>query len=223
MTPSILACETGGFEQVNADYAAHWPAQGGHFYIVCDGIDHNENTVAAVSEFCELLKDEFSANIIGDETTLENAIIKAVRSLEHRRANFAFCMTAALKLQDQIVVAHCGDCRLGFLTPEGVDWQTKDDVPHHQLYHQGVLDRDMYLKARHFVSCKIKPTFRRETLKVFSLDNSAPECMLLCSDGFWSYVEVDLEETLVLNVEIIDKMLPELTSSASDNFSVILV
>ncbi|WP_214650639.1 hypothetical protein, partial [Vibrio anguillarum] len=90
------------------------------------------------------------------EITLENAIIKAVRSLEHRRASFAFCMTAALKLQDQLVVAHCGDCRLGFLTPEGVDWQTKDDVPHHQLYHQGVLDRDMYLKARHLVSCKIK-------------------------------------------------------------------
>ena len=62
-----------------------------------------------------------------------------------------------------------------------------------------------------------------KSLKVFSLDNSAPHCILLCSDGFWSYVEVDLEETPVLNVEIIDKMLPELTSSAPDNFSVILV
>ncbi|EKO3607013.1 hypothetical protein M6C35_001921 [Vibrio metschnikovii] len=223
MTPSILACEVGGCEQVNADYADHWAVQGGHFYVVCDGIGHNENTATAISEFCDLLKGELSGNNIGDETAIENAIINAVRLLEDRKVSFAFCMTAALKLQDRLVVAHCGDCRLGFLTPDGVDWQTKDDVPHYNLYCQGLLDREKYLKARHLVSCKIKPTFRRESLKVFSLDNSAPQCMLLCSDGFWSYVEETLETSPVLNIEVIDRMLPELTNSASDNFSVILV
>lgn len=223
MTPNILACEVGGREQVNADYADHWTVEGGHFYVVCDGIGHNENTAAAVSEFCELLKGELSEGIIGDEAALENAIINAVKSLEQRRTSFAFCMTAALKLQDRLVVAHCGDCRLGFLTPEGVAWQTKDDVPHHKLYHQGLLDRKGYLKARHLVSCKIKPAVRRESLKVYSLDNPAPLCMLLCSDGFWSHVEEELEDTSALSMEVIDGMLPELTNSASDNFSVILV
>ncbi|WP_351011810.1 hypothetical protein [Shewanella sp. S1-58-MNA-CIBAN-0166] len=223
MTPSILACEVGGCEQVNADYADHWAVQGGHFYVVCDGIGHNENTATAVSEFCERLKGELSGGIISDETALGDAIINAVRSLEQRRGSFAFCMTAALKLNDSLVVAHCGDCRLGFLTPKGVDWKTVDDVPHYKLHRDGVLDRDSYLKARHLVSCKIKPGVIRESLKVYSLDNPEPQCMLLCSDGFWSYVEVDLEGAPVLSMEVIDRMLPELASSASDNFSVILV
>ena len=223
MTPSILACEVGGCEQVNADYIDHWAVEGGHFYIVCDGIGHNENTAAAVSEFCKLLKGELSGDIIDNDTALENAIINSVRSLEQKRANFAFCMTAGLKLQNRLIVAHCGDCRLGFLTPEGVDWQTKDDVPHHKLYHQGLLSREGYLKARHLVSCKIKPNVRRESLKVYSLDNPAPQHMLLCSDGFWSHVEAVLEDAPPLSVEVITGMLPELTNSASDNFSVILV
>ncbi|MBO2698751.1 PP2C family protein-serine/threonine phosphatase [Shewanella algae] len=223
MTPSILACEAGGCEQVNADFADHWAVQGGHFYVVCDGIGHNENTAAAVSEFCELLRGELSVGIVGDEEAVENAIINAVRSLEQKRASFAFCLTAALKLKDRLIVAHCGDCRLGFLTPEGVDWQTKDDVPNHNLYRQGLLDRESYLKARHLVSCKIKPAFSRKSLKVYSLSNPDPQCMLLCSDGFWSYLEVDLEGTPVLSMEVIDRMLPELASCASDNFSVILV
>ncbi len=223
MNPCILACEAGGSEQFNADHADHWQTQGGHFYVVCDGINHNENTVAAVIEFCELLRNEFLERFIGDEITLTNAIMNAVRSLESRSANFAFCMTAALKLQDRLIVAHCGDCRLGVLTPEGVDWQTKDDVPCLELYQQGKMNRDDYLKTRHLVSCKIKPTFRSESLKIFSMADSAPRCLLLCSDGFWSYVEINLNEVPILNEEVITNMLPELTNKASDNFSVILV
>lgn len=222
MNPLILACELGGCESINADFAGHWVVPNGHFYIVCDGINHNNNTAAAVVEFCEFLKNELLADIILNEVTLGDAIINAVRALEKKKANFAFCMTAALKLQDRVIVVHCGDCRLGVLTPEGVEWKTTDDVPHYKLYCQGVIDRNSYLKTRHLVSCKIKQGIRKDNLKILSLDNPEPHRMLLCSDGFWSHAEFELTGNPNLCIRTIERMLPDLASSAPDNFSLIL-
>ncbi|HIF9459150.1 TPA: PP2C family protein-serine/threonine phosphatase [Photobacterium damselae] len=223
MNPLILACEPGGTESINADFADHWTVPNGHFYIVCDGINHNNDTATAVAEFCDFLKHELLLDIHLNETTLSNSIINAVRTLEQQKANFAFCMTAALKLQDRVIIMHCGDCRLGILTPKGVEWKTTDDVPHYNLYCQGIINKDTYLKTRHLVSCKIKPGANKDNIKILSLDNPEPHSMLLCSDGFWSHIEFELTGTPDFCVKTIEEMLLNLTSSAPDNFSLILV
>lgn len=225
MNPDILACDTGGRETINADFASHWTIQNGlgHFYIVCDGIGHDENTAAAVAEFCELLKIELAKIAIHNVSALKRAIIDTIALLELHRETFAFCMTAALTVHEQILVAHCGDCRLGFLTSQGVDWKTKDDVPYLDLYRNGTVNKDMYLTCRHFVSCKVQKHFNSENLKLFTLANSSHQKMLLCTDGFWSYWEDNYPNNPVLTLSILGSMVPELTHNAPDNFSVILV
>ncbi|MCK8047155.1 hypothetical protein MSG37_19905 [Shewanella sp. 1CM18E] len=224
MTPTILTCELGGVESVNADYAAHWPVAGGHLYVVCDGINHKDIVAQAVSLFCSTLRSNTQQQDICNEKCFLNDIEQAVKSVESEfGTDIAFCMTIAVVLEGEVLVAHCGDCRLGYLTASGVDWHTVDDVPYLELYKNGSITRDTYLDLRHLVACKIKTGKALSDVKVFTIPTPEQGCLLLCSDGFWSEMEPKLVGDIEECKHLIKSELPNLTKNARDNFSLILV
>jgi len=224
LNPSMLACSPGGSESINADHAAHWPIIGGHIYVVCDGIGHNSETAEAVNKFCSLFQCFSQRSPIKDESTLHQAIIESVRILENECGRgVSFCMTAALTLEEYVVVAHCGDCRLGYLTTTGINWKTLDDVPYYHMLRNGTISHELYLKCRHLVACKIKLGEPQDNIKTFTLSRPEQGCLLLCSDGFWSEMESELNDTADVCRDNIGRKLSYLTKHAHDNFSVIIV
>jgi serine/threonine protein phosphatase PrpC len=224
LTPTILTYELGGVESVNADYAAHWPVAGGHLYVVCDGINHKDMVAQAVSLFCRSLRTYTQLKDLFNKEFFFNDIGQAVKFVESECGiDIAFCMTIAVMLEEEVFVAHCGDCRLGYLTASGIDWKTVDDVPYFKLYKNGSLTRDMYLNLRHLVSCKIKTGKTLSDVKMFTIPTPEQGCLLLCSDGFWSEMENELVGSIEECKHRIKDKLPNLTKSARDNFSLILV
>ncbi|WP_155161342.1 PP2C family protein-serine/threonine phosphatase [Sansalvadorimonas verongulae] len=126
--------------------------------------------------------------------------------------------------ESSVVIGHCGDCRVGYLTESGVEWLTTDDVPFLGMYENGQITKATYEKSRHFLACKLKTGgSSRDVIKISTIPRPAAGHLLLCSDGFWAEKEHLLSGDPSLCRTAIEQAIPELEIAAQDNFSVIVV
>lgn len=220
----IIFTGKGPIQPVNADTVHEWEIPNGNIYLVCDGINHNANTLAAVNCFAQNLAESSWTSIENSEQLLKRNIIDALNLMSPKHENLSFCCCIAMVSKSEITLAHCGDCRIGNLTAEGVQWLTKDDVPTLQLYNKGKISKDIYDQSRHLISTKLKVgsnNLNSLTIKTISTENI--QSLILCSDGFWSVSE-SLLNTDVSNVmKLIQEEIERLELQSKDNFSVVIV
>lgn len=223
MIPDVFISRTGA-QSVNADHAEHWPVAGGHAYLVCDGIDHNEHTALIVRKFSTQLKAADWGYSQFPEVLLASNVLAVMDTISQDDRGTAFCLSIALLTPDKMIIGHCGDCRVGYLTDNGIEWLTEDDVPFFSMYKKGRLTKEAYLNYRYIPSCKMKTGEKNsQKLKIATLPRPASKRLLLCSDGFWSECEDLLTGSHDACLQTIRELESSLATTAQDNFSVIVV
>ncbi|WP_026959783.1 PP2C family protein-serine/threonine phosphatase [Aliagarivorans taiwanensis] len=211
-------------EIVNADHACSWEAGRGHVHIVCDGIGHSKDTQSAVQSFCKQLQRANWDGTCSAEQMLKNNIETALQSVPSDYQGKCFCVAAVLAIDNEIALAHCGDCRVGCLTDGGVKWFTKDDSPLFQFYLDERVTKEQYLQSRNLVTCKLKVGHSCQgMIKTKTMPKPEHGELLLCSDGFWADAEDLLKGTIKEVQGSLNAFTSDLAKTAEDNFSLILV
>lgn len=220
----IISTGKGPVQPVNADTVKEWKIHNGDVYLVCDGINHNDRTLAAVNCFAKNLIESSWTNVDNPEKLLKDNILDALNLMSPEHDNLSFCCCVAIVSEKDMTLAHCGDCRIGSLTDEGVKWLTKDDVPTLQLYNKGIISKEIYNQSRHLISTKLKVgSNNRNSLTVQNIATANIQSLILCSDGFWSEAE-DLLNTHISNVmNLIQWEIERLEKESEDNYSVLIV
>ena len=221
---SVMQTGAGSIESVNADFVHSWAIEEGHAYLVCDGIVHTEETREAVIEFAEKLSAEDWCYVNDREMQLSGNVLKAIDCMSPHHDGRAFCCSIILIFDGYYVAGWCGDCRIGNVTLSALEWLTTDDVPFLKMYQDGVIDYEFYLKSRHLLSCKLKVGQNNiGCVKTFSGTLANCKNLILCSDGFWSEVNL-LNESIKehFSVEISNEV-NRLARDGIDNFSVIVL
>lgn len=214
----------GPTQPINADAVKEWKITNGDIYLVCDGIGHNDKTLAAVNCFVKTLHESTWGNTDETEKLLINNILNALKSMSPDYDNLSFCCCVAMVFEKEAILAHCGDCRVGYLTEDGVKWLTKDDVPALSLYRKGKISKESYDRSRHLISTKLKVGSNNlHSLKVQRVDTSEIQNLLLCSDGFWSESEELLDSDVTNVMNLIHEEIERLEKKSEDNFSVVIV
>lgn len=224
MTARIISTGKGPVESVNADHVGEWEIENGRAFLVCDGIDHIEKTKATIAEFGHRLLKSDWIGITNPETTLMVNVFAVLDSMSPQYDGRSFCCCIVLVYAEHIIVAHCGDCRVGRITSNGMCWLTEDDVPFLAMFKRGKITEEVYLKCRHLLSCKLKVGGdNRSQLKIQRLEKSVLDRLILCSDGFWSETEhlLDTDDSNIL--DNVTQALLRLESTAKDNYSVIII
>lgn len=224
MTALVMQAAMGVVESVNADHVNDWPIENGHGYLVCDGIEHIEETRAAVQEFATRITAEDWTYSQEQENQLSENVAQALCKMSPHHDGRAFCCSILLTFKSHFVTGFCGDCRIGGISSNILNWLTEDDVPFLKMYKQGNINLDFYLKSRHLLSCKLKVGENNSgRIKTSSGMLSDYEHLLLCSDGFWAEASW-LEEAT--NGNFPQKVVAELKRLAYDgvdNYSAIVV
>ena len=192
--------DTGG-RQENQDYSGHFLTDTGALFVVADGMGGHKGGALASRYFTEALLDHAKRALKGlakkPEMTLAEIVLKAGREMRqqvHLAASGQDPRTtcAIAWLDDSgVVSAHLGDTRVYGLTKDKVLWQTRDHSIVQLLLEQGEVSDDEV--ARHPDQNRLyksiggdkdpDPTIKRHP-------TLAPgQGLLLCSDGFWEYVE----------------------------------
>jgi serine/threonine protein phosphatase PrpC len=220
----IIYTSKGPLQPVNADAAKEWKIQNGNIYLVCDGINHNDKTMAAVNCFAKNLIESNWTNLANPEKILKDNILDALNLMSPEHENLSFCCCVAIVSEKKMTLAHCGDCRIGSLTDDGVKWLTKDDVPTLQLYNKGIISKEIYDQSRHLISTKLKVGANNlNSLTVQNIATSNIQGLILCSDGFWSEAE-DLLSTDVSNImSVVALEIERLERESQDNYSVVIL
>ncbi|AYM89033.1 MULTISPECIES: PP2C family protein-serine/threonine phosphatase [Pseudoalteromonas] len=221
---NIICTGKGPAQPVNADTVKEWSIPNGNVYLVCDGINHNQKTLAAVNVFAENLAKSNWTNIVNPKQLLRDNIFEALHLMSPEHDNLSFCCCVAVVSEEKMTLAHCGDCRIGSLTDKGVKWLTQDDVPALKLYNKGVISKETYDKSRHLISTKLKiGSNNRNSLTVQTMATANNQVLILCSDGFWSESEYLLNTDVSNVIMLIQEEIERLVLQSEDNFSVVIV
>ena len=218
---NIICTGKGPAQPINADIVKEWKIKNGDVYLVCDGINHNDKTLAAVNYFAKILAESSWINIDNPKKLLKDNILNALLLMSPEHDNLSFCCCIVIVSEKEITLAHCGDCRIGNLTDEGVQWLTIDDVPALRLYKEGLIPKEIYDQSRHLISTKLKVGANNlNSLTVQHIVTPNIQSLILCSDGFWSEAEHLLNTNTSNVIEVIKRELERLELGSEDNYSV---
>lgn len=221
---NIICTGKGPAQPINADIVQEWKTPNGDIYLVCDGINHNDKTLAAVNCFAKNLLESNWTGADDPEQLLKDNILDALSLMSPMHDSLSFCCCIAMIYDKEVTFAHCGDCRIGSLTDKGVKWLTKDDVPALQLYNKGLIPKKIYDQSRHLISTKLKVgSNNRNSLTVQTIAIESAQNLILCSDGFWSESEYLLNTDVSKVMKLIQEEIARLEVKSEDNFSVVIV
>jgi serine/threonine protein phosphatase PrpC len=220
----MIVTGKGPSQPINADMVKEWEVRNGNVYLVCDGINHNDKTLAAVNCFAKNLSESNWTDCDNPEKLLKDNIIDVLRLMSPEYDKLSFCCCIAIVFENEMTLAHCGDCRIGNLTNEGIKWLTNDHVPALKLYNQGKISKAIYEQCRHFISTKLKVgSNNHNSLTIKSVTTSNIQNLMLCSDGFWSEADHLLNTYTSNMMDIIQKEVERLDMESKDNFSIVIV
>jgi PPM family protein phosphatase len=190
-----------GDREINQDYMAHVLNKSYALFVVADGLGGHYGGEKASRNFCQgLLKcaDTYGKRIERNPVNVFNQWIEA--GIHEMRNLFgddigsyqAYTTCAILYFDENIVLTgHCGDSRVYRISPDRVQWRTRDHSVPQQLFNEGVItDQEM---GKH-------PGQNKLTRSINALNASPVEInifpakkkgdtFLLCSDGFWGNIK----------------------------------
>ncbi len=207
-------------------------------FVLCDGLGGQLCGEVASRLVCDTVCAEFEKNPEISEEAVYNYLRKSAEILGFERENnddrTDMASTAAVLVTNwrKAVWAHIGDSRLYHFRDGQIKTVTDDHSIAFMQYADGMITYDDIRRS---------PNQNKLLRCVCDMDNFDPDvehvtdvergdAFLICSDGFWEYVnEDDMEDALALSAspkEWVEKMLVSLHKHAkknNDNYSAIAV
>lgn len=234
---AVSVTNRGGREN-NEDFLRH--AQSGNLwcFVLCDGLGGHEGGEVASKLVAETICKEFSRAPELSETAAQAYIKAACDALIRMRAEkielYDMSTTAALLLTDgeKAVWAHIGDSRVYYLEQGEISLITDDHSVAFLEFESGIITYDEIRKSPN--QNKLLRCVGGASGADADVSGVVPvksgDAFLLCSDGFWEYVnESDIEKQLSeasSPQEWLEKMLAVLhenENDGNDNYSAIAV
>jgi PPM family protein phosphatase len=193
-----------GDREINQDAMAHIINDDYALFVVADGLGGHHAGEKASRFFCQgliSLAEKYSklmeeGNPSETFSAWLKSAVKEMRRLfqDDISADQAYTTCAILYLDNRIVLtAHCGDSRIYRMNSRQVLWRTRDHSIPQELCNQGLiteqeiakhpaqnqLTRSLNVQKEHNVEINLYPPLKRG------------ETFLVCSDGFWEYLNQD--------------------------------
>lgn len=195
-----------GGRHSNQDYCDFTGLKNGHCWVVADGLGgHKGGEIASRLAVEAVIEDftrhpDFSVSAIEEHIeSAQNALLlrqKESPELESMRTTIALLISNNRK----VLWAHVGDTRLYIFRSGKIAFQSKDHSVPQALADAGEItpaeirfheDRNRLLRALG-TDGDLRPTFQEKKTAVRHKD-----AFLICTDGFWEYVdEGEMEKTL---------------------------
>jgi len=209
-----------GSREHNEDAAACIEYEGNFCFVVADGLGGHGKGEAASQKVIEVFEQEFNTNPENNEVFLGNAFSKAqseILSLQQAQGDKLGMKTTAVCLSiigDKCQWAHIGDSRLYMFYKNKVKTRTLD----HSVPQMLVLSGE--IKDKHIST---HPD-RNRLLRVIGVEWDSPryelsdevslsdcQAFLLCTDGFWEYIDQKLMGKLLKKSATADEWLSLMT------------
>ncbi len=235
---SVLS-DPGGREP-NEDAYGFWSGLGGGFCAVSDGAGgHGGGDVAsklAVSTILRAFQDQPECTgdaIVAALTLAHDAILTAQRTSAALSAMRATAVVLAIDtVHNEAVWGHVGDTRLYCFRDGQVFAQTKDHSVVQRLIDAGYLTpeatRESTQRSRLFAALGHSEEFEVTMAQPLALKSG--DAFLLCTDGFWEYVEeADMVVALAAAataadwLKCMEQQVRDRGGSGQDNFSAVAV
>ncbi|MEJ2377135.1 MAG: serine/threonine-protein phosphatase [Pseudolabrys sp.] len=203
----VVMSKTGGRDH-NEDACGAWSSPGASFCVLSDGLGgHNGGEVASKLVVRHLLewfrmRPACSPEAVAQALAASNAALleeqSRVPGLSDMRAT---AVVLAMDTMDAVATwGHVGDSRLYYFKRGGIVAQTRDDSVVQEMVDAGYLPPQQLRSSPH--RNKLLAALGNEAnvephvvSKAFVMEDG--DAFLLCSDGFWEYVEEEeMERTL---------------------------
>jgi PPM family protein phosphatase len=203
----LVMSKTGGRER-NEDACGVWSSPGASFCVLSDGLGGHSGGEVASKLVVRRVLEWFRAQPVCDHDTIAGALEAANAALRDEQARVPemsdMAATAVVLALDTVRHAaswgHLGDSRLYCFRDGRIVAQTRDDSVVQQMVDAGYLQPQQLRTSPHRnqLLTALGNTASLEPRVVpmgFAVEDG--DAFLLCSDGFWEYVqEFEMEETL---------------------------
>jgi len=235
---SAWLSETGG-RAINQDAVAHELLDDGEAWLLADGLGGHGGGEVAAQTAVAAIRAAYRETPQASQEHI-TALFTAAQQALHRRqqtdpalAAMRTTLVLVLRQADRVLWAHLGDSRLYFFRGGRIQCQTKDHSVPQMLVAIGDIDAKQirhHPDRNRLLSCLGEPNPPKPTIAKAEQTLQAGDAFLLCSDGFWEYVEehdmlADLAQTDTPQ-DWLDALQQRLFSRASgeyDNYSAIAV
>lgn len=190
-----------GARETNQDYYAHCLFDDAACFVVADGLGGHPKGEVASREFCKALMElapEFYKKRDYSVEAMEVWISSAWRMMcenilaqEGQECDPHTTFVLAWMDDKQLVSAHMGDSRLYRLSRERGHWRTPDHTLLQRAFEAGEVQENEFLGHR-------LQNYLLKTLNIYQSPEPEffthpplvlGESILLCTDGFWAYLE----------------------------------
>lgn len=212
-------------------------------FIVADGMGGHQHGEVASSMatralasylyknlFAELLQDDEKNRFESVQELLEKGVAEAQKSVVQHAPGSGTTLTAAVVMGEQLILAHVGDSRAYFVSPEnrGVVL-TRDHSLVNRLIELGeITEEEAAVHPQRNVLYRAIGQQETFVPDIQVLHFPKDGCLLLCSDGLWGVVSKQTMLNIVDGSQNLDEACNNLVNAANecggpDNISVILV
>lgn len=225
-----------GGRKHNEDYIGFAHAGSLWCFVLCDGLGGHACGEIASKTVCDTVISEFKKkpelSVCSVRNYLEKSACVLGEAREIDKSNMS--STAVLLITDgqKAVWGHSGDSRLYHMSRRGIISVTNDHSLAYMEYQSGSITYDGIRKSpnQNRLTCCINDIYGFAPAISEITDIKKGEAFLLCSDGFWEYVnEKNMTDTLKLSLSPkswLKKMLTYLHKNEiekNDNYSAIAV
>ena len=187
----------------NEDCVGYAHTEGIWCFVLCDGLGGHSCGEIASKIVCDAVLEAFKKKPEISPCALRNYLEKAACILGEERENddkkYNMSSTAVVLVTDgkKAVYAHAGDSRLYYISSDGISAVTSDHSIAFMEYEQGRITYDDIRKSSNqnrLTRC-INDIygFAPDISEVIELNNN--DAFLMCSDGFWEYVNEENIQT----------------------------
>lgn len=193
-------CRPGG-RGVNEDYTAFLSQAGFSCFVLADGLGGHRGGAVASKTVVESILSSFQAVPGASVAHLEEYLKQAtgaldkVRSVRAGSSSFKTTLVVLLIGAAKTSWAHLGDSRLYYFKAGRLLHQTKDHSVPQRLADSGEISYEMirFHEDRNRLTASFESANLNKTVYCEAQTPPAPgDCYLLCSDGFWEYVDETL-------------------------------
>lgn len=216
----------------NEDYCDYFSNNGKHYLILADGLGGHSGGEIASKTAVESVIESFKKNddIIKAFEVAQDAILQEQqkdRRLKSMRTTFVLARVEDYKLN----FGHIGDSRLYVFKKDMIEYITPDHSVTYMLYKTGKIkfkqmrkdaDRNKLLRVLG-EEAAFRPEIYKDTIKL-----TAGDSLLLCTDGFWEYIQENEMENLLRKsrnphewLNLMEKKILKRAKKNHDNYSAI--
>ncbi len=239
-TTQIFSTTHTGDRKENQDSFIHFSLGTAQCYLVADGMGGHSGGRLASQRFCAAIENNFAryaSHCKIDQVEAINTLIDDARqemcvSITREDSDLSPHTTAVLAIYDgkQLHVAHIGDSRAYLIQDQTLKWISRDHSVAQLMVDQGEIDSsDVSQDESQNILYRSVECQKLHKPSISSFDIKSNDSLILCTDGFWCFVE-EPEFLSLAQTKKPKKAIKELTHKVyqraqgkSDNITALLV